>query len=312
MNSLRGSVAVKVVFGVVATGIVFAALYYLFIDPYTSRLLQARAGDVMMGSASSEVKDAWYLLSPPNGGGVYHNGELEFSDYIKDGSIVTDIAVADDGETVARIKYSPDGTSSGVSVNGIDITASEALKGSLAISPNGTRVSFASVEHRTAMAEHDSWRMNVVDVNSREQKEYEGFAGAFVTDEEILLYRQDGVHLVNVVSGADTHVVKKIFLLPNLVRTALSQNRDHFAWSEGGNDASVTKVYEIRTVPEIFVMQVGEIPAVRGPIAVTEESVYSLAREGDSTKLTKHAFTGGGVAVIRTFPSILNVIKIIP
>ena len=83
--------SVLTILGVVT--LIGVGAYYFFIDPYSSRYLQFRFNDLMSAaSVPGEISDATYLLTPANGGGIYHEGALNYEEYERSGSFVLDIA----------------------------------------------------------------------------------------------------------------------------------------------------------------------------------------------------------------------------
>lgn len=306
----RGMALVKILVPVALVVVLIAGLYYLFIDPLTSRLAQARIGEVMSGTPPEDLQEAHFLLTPSNGGGIYSESGIDYEEYAKDGSIVADITHAE--ASFAKLAYAPDGTTSKISVNGATIIASPTIKRSLALSPNGTYIAYAEKEIGTEPYQHASWRVQVIEIATGNRTEYDGFAVVFVGDEEMLVAKVDGVYAVHHSSKEEQKVIDKLFPAPHQTYVAVSNTHDTFSWTENVEGIKHTKTYSVRFAPEWFVSELGSFDEVAGSIAVTQDHLYVLSPKGESVELRQYPVTGGESEMIRTFPKILSVNKLLP
>lgn len=310
LQAQQGRALVKVLIPLGVVVLVVVGLYYLFIDPFTSRLVQARAGEVLAGTPPKDLADARFLLTPSNGGGIYTAGGLMYEEYVKDGSIVADIAGTE--EMLATIAYAPDGLTSKVSVNGNVVVSSESIKRSLTLSPSGAYVAYSEKDPGTEAYQHEQWRVQVVEVATGLATAYEGFAVVFVSDKEVLVTRVDGVYGITLESGEDVKLVDKIFTVPHKTSIAMSDTFDTFAWIEADGDVRRAKTYSVRFSPDWFVAETGSFEGMYGSIAVTQDHLYVLSQKGEAVELLQYPVSGGEAESIRTFPKILSVNKLLP
>jgi hypothetical protein len=306
----RGVALVKILVPIAIVVFVIAGLYYLLIDPYTSRVVQARMSELLAGSPPKDLESARFLLTPSNGGGIYTAGSLMYEDYAKDGSIVADIAESEG--ILAKIAYAPDGMKSRVFVDGKEIISSQTIKRSLTLSPNGRYVAYSEKDPGTEAYQHAQWRVQVVEVATGVTTEHEGFAVMFVSDAEMLVAKADGVYGVNIASGEDQKLIDRIFAVPHKTSIAVSNTYDMFAWVEADGEIRQAKTYSVRFSPDWFVAETGSFTGVYGSVAVTQDHLYVLAQKGETVELRQYPVTGGESVTVRTFPTILSVHKLLP
>lgn len=286
-----------------------AGLYFSFIDPYTSRLVQARFGDLTQKESTvGELEDATYLLSPVNGGGIYHEGELTFEDYFANGSLVLDLAISSSG--VAKLLHNVVADTHDVTINGNTLISSKLIKKFLFVSKDGTRVAVAVKDIDGVVTDPKSWRIFIADTVSRETWEIEGFGAVFIDTTTVLAFRQDGVFAVQYETGEETTYLNTPSILAHKA-IAQSASGTKVAWTTIDGQA---EVFEIIQNTESPMVRIASFKEVLGSLALSDENLYELEdKSSGGTSIVRYAlFSNNESMQVRSLPSILAVRKFIP
>lgn len=283
-----------------------AGAYYYFADPYASRLLQARVGDFMHAAATpDEIEHAAFVLSANNGGGIYQQGKLIYDDYVADGSIVTDLALA--GTSKAKTVFQPTTETSSVFVDDEQVYSSLGTIQSLAISPDAAHIAFAtlseSMEGLTA-----NWQVVVIEVATQETVTMPGLAVTFLDNETPLVIREDGAYAVMLGSGEEYEFIAEEFTSSDVL-LARASDADRLVVSQASQETHYSAVYELDYIDSRWVAtELNRFDSVATDVAVTHEGLYLLVRPGNLamtvTKLIRHDILEKGSApeLIRTYP----------
>jgi hypothetical protein len=312
---MASSSIAKVLAILIVIGLVLAGLYFYFVDPYMSRLLQARVGDFMTkNSLPEDLGGAAYLLSPLNGGGVYADGELDYSEYAADGSITMELASASGVE--AKIVYRQYTSLIDVVADGTVLLSSNELKRSLAVSPDGTKVAVAVCKERDRQAPIDCWHVVVIDINSKESSTLgAAVATTFLDDGTVLALNPNGGFAVDIASRSSSSLFSDI---PPFISTATylarSEDGSLLAWAEqiGPLSFDAAAVYAISRDPSWKAEKIASFRGITGPVALTNENMYEIAYEDGKSVLAQHPLDGSPERTVRVFPSILSLAQLIP
>lgn len=298
---------IPVVLVIVAVG---AGLYYFLVDPYMSRVIQLKLNDFAhSASIPEDLAEAKYLLSPQNGGGVYVHGELMYPDYVETGSIVTDMAIV--GETEAKIRYEPVKRTHELVVNGQQLFSHPQVLRHLFLSPNGTHLSLAVMDGEGATVNApESWTLRVIHTETGEVTEQEGFAGVFVDDNTLLVFRAEGVYGVDLSTGEEV-VVSEAPITGAYTSLSFHKETSKIAWMTPFGTAFVS---ELLREPSLTILPIAQFAGAQGPLTLTEENLYILVAEerGGTRMFQQPIFSEAGATLVRAFPEILGMAKLIP
>jgi|GEM_PF-1662630 len=288
--------------------LIAGALYYSFIDPYASRLVQARVGDLMdRESLPQELTDATYLLSPVNGGGIYREGQLSFEDYSENGSLLVDLASSEAGK--AKLLHNPTTDTHDVLFNETILLSSDSIKKFLSVSDDGQRVSVA-VKQEGVIASPSSWKVMILDSNTKQSWTIDAFGALFLDTDTVIAFRGDGVFAVDYETGEETLYLEDSVLV---AYTNITQSADgeKIAWTTLEGKA---EVYELIESAETPMMQISSLDNVFGAIALGDSYMYELmTTNAQGTKIVAHAlYSNEPPQYVRSFPSVLAIKKLIP
>jgi hypothetical protein len=299
------SAIAKAVAVLVAIGLVVAALYFAFVDPYWSRLIQAKATE-LVSPAPADLADARYLLEPGNGGGEYAGGRLDYSAYAADGSIVLGIASA--SGTDAKLLYRQRTNTFDIVVNGETLVSSPAYKRSLAVAPDGSMIAYAECE--TVQLVSACFKVRAAAVGGGEATEAgSGAAAEFLDAHTLITLGADGAFAVDLSTGEATAVMPEAppFLSADL-HVVRSPSGSKVAWAHEHGDFSGAEVYEVTSGASWSFAPVASFTGVRGSIALTDENLYEARPTEDGTQLIQRSLAPASEPkVVRSFPGILAV-----
>lgn len=287
--------------------IVGAGLYFSFLDPYMSRVIQMRVGDLMQtSSVSGELENVTYLLSPVNGGGIYRNGELTFEDYFANGSIVVDVVVFNSG--TARLIHNVTTDTHDVIVNDKTILSSKLIKKSLFASEDGSRIAVAEKELEGLVTDPESWKVVIMDLVSGEAWNLDAFGAVFIDNETVLAFRDEGIVAVDYMSGEE-----EVYLeLPSIItHTSLAQVDGKVAWTTVDGRAEVFEVIRDAEVPMVKITSLNDI---FGTIALSDKNLYELEQiPSGGTRIIRHGlYSNDEAEEVRSLPATLAIKKLIP
>jgi hypothetical protein len=304
----RNSLAITLVV-LVVLALVVAALYFVLVDPYQSRLIQFRVGNYLSAKhLPADISDASYLLSPLNGGGIYEKGNLWYPDYVHNGSLVIDIARG--GGTEAKLLFNPTTKSYDTVVNGKVVHSSQGTSKFLFVSPDGSRVSVTEKKSNGLVAFPDAWDSVVIDISSGTTWEVPAFAAPFLAKDTVLAFESSGIIAFNFETNTQTPVLATPIAV---AYSAVTENKDgsSIAWV---NEKGVASVYRVESDRSALTFVAG-VNDITGPIALTDNNLYELApRKGGGTNVLEHSLSSPDQAptLIRSFPTVLALAKLIP
>jgi len=299
--------ALLVIIGLLGTG-----FYYYFFDPYASRLLQARVGDFLTQDAlAKELEAATYLLSIENGAGIYHDGALVYDDYIADGSFVADIAYA--GTISAKILYRPNSGLSDIVVDGRTVLSSKEGKKSIALSPDGTSVSFVSVEGDGRKGWEDV-STHIINLGTGIETVTPGVSPVFLDNQTLIVFLKDGAYVVPLDGEEPTQVATENFSSVNIL-AARSADGMRIAFAERAGATSRVGVYQImKNELSWSVSEVAGLESYVVSVAVTDNTLYLVKGDGKGSVglFSLNLDVAGEYPVlVRVYPNILKPVKII-
>ncbi len=291
--------------------LVFLALgaYFYFVDPYTSRLTQARVHDALNASSMpSELREAVYLLAPQNGGALYQNGSLTYEEYKKDGSLVLDYAKS--GSTEAKIVYRPLTNIYDLVINDVVIHSGTGYKKSLDVSPLGTSVGVAVLTEGATGAMAD-WNVLLFNTVTGTELVREGVAGAFLGDDAFIVVRKDGMYAV-FPDGGEGQVLERPFTSSRIVVSAQKSGM-YFAYAEASPSSQAGILYEvIRGGSAISLVERTGFSAGFTEIAIGTDALYGLtaSQDGRISLFQIPLKANQGQSVVRTYEKNLAPTKI--
>lgn len=293
------------------TLIIGAGLYFSFVDPYASRVIQARITDVF-GKASmpEELKDAAYLLTAQNGGGMYSYADktLSFADYERNGSIVVDVAVF--GGMTAKLLHNPVTDTHDVLVGDAILLSSALVKKFLFASKDGSRISVAVKDPEGAVTDPASWNVVIIDRASGAFWGVPAFGAVFLDPDTVLAFRADGVVAVDYETGEEVKYLDSPIILTHHA-IAQSEDRTKIAWTTHDAEAFV---YELSDSEHYPIRKIDAFFGVLGGIALSNEHLYELRRtKSGGTDVIQYTLRGDGSSrIVRSVPPILAIKKLIP
>jgi hypothetical protein len=288
-----------------------AALYYFFIDPYSSRLLQFRFNDMLSAASMPEdIVHATYLLTPANGGGVYRGGSLSYDEYERNGSFVVDVAYVADREV--ELAFVPSSRLYVVMVDGESVYSSKSQLLHLFASADASRVAVAKRDSEAFFeTETSAWSVVVIDAATGATWEVGGFGAVFLDADTVLAFRSDGIAAVDYETGVE-QMAKELptsLVYPSITHSA-DGSKIAFTTLEKG-----LYVYDVINGDEVALALLKEltIEEVRSRVALTDENVYEIVLHEDGrTDLVRHAIFSEDAARVRSLPSSLSTTKLIP
>jgi hypothetical protein len=293
--------------------LIIAGLYYYYADSYTSRYLQARLSALLAKPMPPDIAHASYLLTDTNGGGTLTDTMLDYRYYNKDGSLVEDLARA--GGTEARLIFHPDTRNTDLEVNGETILSSPGVIEQLTLSPDGKQVLVAETPRGPSLPPPSSWNISLIDTATWQKRNLgTGFAALFLDDQNVAVFGYTTLSVLNLSTMSSSTPVRDT-ILGTTFAAARSEDGKEIGWSQKQGDVGVTKVYSVSSSNGAVDLTPLATFDVAFSSFVLEDGMLYGARYGKEgpTSLWQYPLDGSTTpSVLRTFPSILGIRKIVP
>ncbi len=302
--------ALKVFAGAAVIGLIVGGIYFVTLHSYYARLVQGRIGDFFASfSSPAEVRAALYLVTPQNGGASYVRGTLDYSEY-EQWRLTTDLVY--EGDTVASVAYQQyHDLPYEVILNGGVVSNSLLPTKSVAVSPSGDFVAFSRLmDANLSPFIPQNWEAVVLNLQTGiEVSMGPAFSVFFLDDETVVRFTDAGV-IMQTLDGMVVGTFAHAFTSP-YVPVAYSYDRSRIAWAQDLE----TKVYTVERGDTVSLREESKFSTGFNAVtslAISESSLYVVATDPkEGSAITSYPLQGGEPDVVRTFPSILAVAKMI-
>jgi hypothetical protein len=302
--------ALKIFAGAAFVGLIVGGIYFVTLHSYYARLVQGRIGDFLASFSSPvEVRTALYLVTPQNGGASYARGRLDYSEYEK-WRLTTDLVY--EGDNVASVAYQQyHDLPYEVILNGSVISHSLLPTKSVAVSPSGNLVAFSRlIDAGLSPFLPQNWEAITLDLRTGVELSMGPAFSVFFLDDETVVRFTDGGVIAQKLDGSVIGTFAHVFTSPN-VPVTYSYDRSHIAWAQD----SETKVYVIERTDTVSLREESKFSTGFNAVtslALSDSALYVVATDSKKgSTITNYPLQGGEPDVVRTFPSILAVAKMI-
>lgn len=302
--------ALKIFAVVAVVGLVVGGIYFVTLHSYYARLVQGRIGDFFASFSSPiEVRTALYLVTPQNGGASYAMGRLDYSEY-EQWRLTTDLVY--EGNNVASVAYQTyDELPYQVILNGAIVSHSLMPTKSVAVTPSGNLVAFSRLKDASLSPFlPQNWEAIVLDPRTGVERSLGPAFSIFFLDNETVVRFTDAGVITQTLDGTVVGTFAHVFTSP-YVPVAYSYDRSRIAWAQD----SETTVYAVERTDTVLLREESKFSTGFNAVtslALSDTALYVVATDPKKgSAITNYPLQGGEPDVVRTFPSILAVAKMI-